>query len=84
MSDVVEKAAWPLSFPDPHAEARARAEEFRRLTPAERWREILALAEFGLEMVRSSPRRSDIERRWTAQEEEWQRLQRELFARHGH
>jgi hypothetical protein len=73
----------PWKFPDPQEEARKRAEEFRCLPPEERWREIAAMMAFGWRMVRSSPRRAEIERRMDEQERDWQRIQRELFARHG-
>ena len=73
----------PFHFPDAQDEAYRRAQEFRRLSPAARWREIAALMEWGLALVRSSPRREAIEQRWAAQEAEWQRIQRELFATHG-
>jgi hypothetical protein len=73
----------PLKFPDPMEEARKRGEEFQRLSPDDRWREIAALMAFGLAMARSSPHREAIERRMDEQEREWQRVQKELFARHG-
>jgi hypothetical protein len=73
----------PLKFPDRMEEARKRAEEFQRLSPDDRWREIAALMAFGLAMVRSSPQREAIERRMDEQEQEWRRVQKELFARHG-
>jgi hypothetical protein len=74
----------PWKFPDPQEEARLRAAEFQRLSPEDRWREIAALMAFGWRMVRSSPRRAAIEQRMDEQEREWQRIQKELFARHGH
>jgi hypothetical protein len=73
----------PLKFPDRHEEARKRAAEFQRLSPDERWREIAALMAFGLAMVRSSPQREAIERQMDEQEQEWRRVQKELFARYG-
>ena len=73
----------PLKFPDPMEEARKRAAEFQRLSPDERWREIAALMAFGLAMDRSSPQREAIERRVDEQEQEWRRVQKELFARYG-
>jgi hypothetical protein len=73
----------PWKFPDPMDEARKRAAEFQRLSPDDRWREIAALMAFGLAMVRSSPHREAIERRMEEQEQEWRRVQKELFARHG-
>jgi hypothetical protein len=72
----------PLRFPDPRAEARARAEEFRRLAPEGRWREIAALMALGLNMAHASPRRAVIAQRWEAQEAEWRRLQKTEFAKH--
>ena len=61
-------------------EAYRRAQEFRQLPPEGRWREIAALMEWGLNLARTSPQRAAIEQRWQAQEEEWQRIQQELFA----
>ena len=74
----------PWRFPDPQEEARKRAAEFQRLTPEEKWREMAAMMAFGWAMVRASPRRAAIEQRMEEQEREWQRIQRELFARHGY
>ena len=73
----------PIVIPDPREEAYRRAQAFQRLSPEERWREIFALMELGLTMVRTSPRRPAIEKRWAEQEAEWRRIQTELFARHG-
>ena len=81
---IVEETGLPLRFPDPRVEARARAEEFRRLTPEGRWREIVALMAVGLNMADTSPRRAAIAERWDAQEAEWQRLQKRGFAKHVH
>ena len=80
---MVEATGLPLRFPDPREEAYARAQEFRRLSPDGRWQEIAALMELGLNMVRWSPRRAAIERRWEDQEAEWQRVQLRLFAQYG-
>ena len=83
MGDIIrELARLPLRFPDPRAEARSRAEEFRRLTPEGRWREIVALMALGLNMAHASPRRAAIAQRWEAQEAEWRRLQKTEFAKH--
>jgi hypothetical protein len=80
---LVEATDSPLRFPDPRADAYARAQEFRRLSPEQRWQEITALMEFGLDLARSSPRRAAIEQEWQAQEAEWQRLQQQLFEHHA-
>ena len=73
----------PYRFPDPREEAYRRAQEFRQLSPTERWAEISALMAFGWAMVASSPNRIRIEERMAEQEAEAQRIQRELFRRHG-
>jgi len=73
----------PWKFPDPMEEARKRAAEFQRLSPDDRWREIAALFAFGWATVKASPRRAAIEARMEEQEREWQRIQKELFAKHG-
>jgi hypothetical protein len=84
MNDIiVEETGLPLRFPDPREQARARAEEFRRLTSEERWREIIALMALGLNMVHSSPHRTAIESRWEAQETEWQQIQKRLLANYA-
>ena len=73
----------PLKFPDPMEEARKRAAEFQRLSPDERWRAIADVIESGLELIRSSPHRKAIERVTAEREEEWKKIQKELFRRHG-
>jgi hypothetical protein len=84
VSEVQEGASgFPFKFPNPADEAYARAQEFRRLTPEERWRQIAELMELGMNMVRNSPRRAEIEQRMEAQEAEWQRIQKEIFSQYG-
>jgi hypothetical protein len=73
----------PLKFPDRHEEVRQRAAEFQRLSSTERWREMAAMFALGWTMVKRSPRRAAIEQRLEEQEREWQRIQKELFARYG-
>ena len=81
MNVVVDLATGlPLKFPNPADEAYARAQEFRRLSPEERWKQISELMELGMSMVRNSPKRAEIERRMEAQETEWQRLQWKVFS----
>ena len=70
-------------FPDPREEAHRRAQEFQRLSVAERWAEVAAMMAFGWAMVASSPKRPMIEQRMAEQEVDAQRIQRELFQRHG-
>jgi hypothetical protein len=76
---IAEATGLPLRFADPRAETYARAQEFRRLSPDRRWQEIAAVMEFGLAMVRSSPRREAIQRSWEADEADWRRIQQSLL-----
>lgn len=73
----------PYRFPDPREEARRRAREFRQLSSTERWTELAALMAFGWKMVCSSSRHHSIEQHMEEQEAESQRIQAELFRRHG-
>jgi hypothetical protein len=84
MPDIIDpETGLALMFPNPAKEAYTRAQEFRKLSPEERWNQITELMEFGMNMVRPSPRRAEIERRLDAQEAEWRRLQQKLFSEHG-
>jgi hypothetical protein len=84
MNETIDPATGlPLKFPSSADEMYARAQEFRRLSPEERWKQITELMEFGMKMVHASPRRAEIERRMDAQEAEWQRLQRKVFSQYG-
>ena len=85
VDEVIDRAeGLPLKFPNRAKEARASARaEFRRLSPEERLKQIMELMEIGMNMVRRSPRRAEIERRMEAQELEWQLLQRKVFSDHG-
>ena len=73
----------PWKFADPQEEARRAAEDFQRLSPTERWREIASMMAFGWSLVRSSPHRQSIEKQMDEHELEWQRVQRQLFTQHG-
>ena len=73
----------PWQFPDPKDEARRRAEAFQRLPPPDRWRELGSMMAFGWAMIRSSPRRTAIEKRLAEQELQWRQIQQAIFARHG-
>jgi hypothetical protein len=73
----------PWQFPDAMDEARKRAEEFQRLSPDERLRDLLDTVETGLIVLRESPHREAVERLILEREREWQRAHREVFRRHG-
>jgi hypothetical protein len=84
VNDVDDPATGlPLRFPNPAREAYLRAKEFRRLSPDDRWEQIAELMEIGMNMVRESPRREEIERRMEAQEAEWRRVQQKVFSQYG-
>ncbi len=72
-----------IRFPNEAETIRRDAEAFRRLSPTERLRAILDLIASGLSLMEHSPRREAAQRLRDAQEAEWQRLQKELFARHA-
>jgi hypothetical protein len=75
MNDIIDPATGlPLTFRNPAEEAYARAREFTRLLPEERWNQIPELMEMGMDMVHRSPRRPEIDRRLEAQEAEWQNV----------
>jgi hypothetical protein len=79
---VVEATGLPLRFPDPRAEAYARAQEFRRLPPQKRLEYLLDVIETGMILIRQSPKRRIMDQLFLKREAEWQRIQQELFA-HG-
>jgi predicted transposase YdaD len=73
----------PLQFPDPLEEARQRAEEFQRLAPDTRLRQLLDTIETGMVLLRESKNRQTIDRLYLDRELQWQSVQRELFRRHA-
>ncbi len=54
----------PLKFPDPAEEAYARAQEFRRLSPEERWKQISELMEIGMNMCATHPGEPKLNGAW--------------------
>ena len=77
---IVEATGLPLRFPDPRAEAYARAQEFRRMSPEGRVEYLAGVIETGMTLIRQSPKRRIIDDLFARREAEWQRIQRELFA----
>jgi len=73
----------PYAFPDPFEEAARRAREFQRLPADERFRQLMDVVATGLILLEHSPHRQASERLFQAREAEWQRIQKELFTRHG-
>ena len=73
----------PHRFPDPLEEAARRSEEFQRLPPEERLRQLMDVIETGRLTLRHSTRRKASDRLFRQREAEWQRIQQDLFIRHG-
>ncbi len=74
----------PIQFPNEAEKIRREAAAFRRLSPTERFVAILDLIASGVALLEHSPHREAGRRLRDAQEAEWQRIQKELFARHAH
>lgn len=72
-----------LRFPNEAETIRREAEAFRQLSPTDRFLSILDLIASGQKLLECSPQRDIGERLREAQEAEWQRLQKELFAHHA-
>ena len=73
----------PYRFPDEADIIRQEAAAFRRLSPSQRVQVILRLIASGVRLMENSPHRAAGQRLRLAQEAEWQRIQKELFARHA-
>jgi hypothetical protein len=72
----------PVRFPSEVDKIYEEAQAFRRLSPEERVRTIFDLIASGMRMLETSPKRDAARRLQEASEAEWQRIQKELFARH--
>jgi len=72
----------PIRFPCEADKIYEEAQTFRRLSPHERVRAIFDLIASGMRLLETSPKRETGRRLQEAQEAEWQRIQKELFARH--
>jgi len=77
---MVEATGLPLRFPDPREEAYARAQEFRRLSPQQRLESLLDVFETGMMLIRQSPKRQLLDQMYLKREDQWRRIQQELFA----
>jgi hypothetical protein len=71
-----------LRFPNQADVIHEEAVAFRRLSPGERLRVIADLMASGLALLEHSPRRDAARRLRDEAEAEWQRIQKELIARH--
>ncbi|MCI0456512.1 MAG: hypothetical protein L0Z62_05970 [Gemmataceae bacterium] len=73
----------PFRFPAEADTIYEQAAAYRRLTPTERLRVLLDLIASGMALLEHSPHRLAQQRLQEEHEAEWQRVQKELFARHG-
>ena len=74
----------PIRFPREADTIYEQAEAYRRLSPTDRLLAILDLIASGVALLRQSPDSKARESLRQAEEAEWQRLQGELFKRHGY
>jgi hypothetical protein len=72
-----------IRFPREADTIYEQAEAFRRLSPTKRLLAILDLIASGVPLIAQSPNAEAGRRLREAQEAEWQRVQKELFARHA-
>jgi hypothetical protein len=77
---IVEATGLPLRFPDHREEAYARAQEFRRLSPDKRLESLLDVFATGIILIRQSPKRQLLDQMYLKREDQWRRVQQELFA----
>jgi hypothetical protein len=73
----------PIRFPNESDVIHEQAAAYRRLSPTDRLLALLDLIASGAALLERSPHRAMSARLREAQEAEWQRAQKELFARHA-
>ena len=73
----------PIAFPSEADRIFEEAEAFQQLAPEERMRAILEVIAFGARLLEHSPQREEALRFQAAEEDKWQQIHKELFARHG-
>jgi hypothetical protein len=73
----------PIRFPHEGDKIYEQAVSFRRRSPTDRLLALVDLIACGMTLLKESPQRDVALRLRRAQEAEWQRIQKELFARHA-
>jgi hypothetical protein len=73
----------PIQFPEERDKIYREVLAYRRLSPEERSKAILDVIALGAAMMEESPHREAMLRLQQDHEEEWKKVQKELFARHG-
>ena len=74
----------PMEFPNEADKVFEEAEAFRRMSASDRFLSMVDLIASGERLMLEAPRRDEARRIRQAQEDEWQRIHRDLFASHGH
>jgi hypothetical protein len=72
----------PISFPSEADKIHREVLRYRRLTPTERFLAIVDLIASGAALLEHSPHREAGQRLRQAQEAEWRRIHKEVFASH--
>lgn len=72
-----------IQFPNDADVIYEQATAYRRLSPTERLLALLDLISSGAALLEHSPHRDVSARLRDAQEAEWQKIQKELFAHHA-
>jgi hypothetical protein len=72
-----------IKFPPEAEKIYREAQAYRRLSLTDRLLALLDLIASGMAILEQSPQREAAEALREAQEAEWRRIQKELFARHG-
>jgi hypothetical protein len=73
----------PFQFPNEADKIYEEAVAYRRLSPTERLLVILDLIASGTALLKQSPHREAMLRLQEADEAEWRRIHKELFARYA-
>jgi hypothetical protein len=78
------KVELPYRFPNHADQIHEEAAEFRRLSSTDRFLAIVDMMASAEMMLATSPHRQQMLQQCQAHEEQWRRVQQELFARHGY
>jgi hypothetical protein len=73
----------PIKFPDEGDKIYEEADAFRRLSADQKWAVFMGLLALGESIMKASPHQEAIKRLQQEHEDQWQKAQKELFARHG-
>jgi hypothetical protein len=77
------KTDLPYRFPNVADQIHEEAEQFRRLSPTDRFLTIVDTMAAAEMMLATSPHRQQMLEQCEAYEEQWRRVHQQLFAEHG-